>query len=119
MIENIKMPPTNFHHGGGLKPSSEEVKSVTVSQQNMQSEKDVEKKLTSQETKELVNELNEISDSLDTDIKFGFDDDLDEVYVTVTDKHTGKVIRKLPSEEAMKIKKSMKELVGSLFDKKV
>ena len=119
MIGNIKMPPTNFHHGGGLKPSSEGVKNTTVSQQNMHSEQDVEKKSTSQETKKLVKELNEISDSLNTDIKFGYDNDLSEIYVTVTDKHTGKIIRKLPSEEAMKIKKSMKELVGSLFDKKV
>jgi flagellar protein FlaG len=36
----------------------------------------------------------------------------------VTDKLTGKVIRKLPTEEAMKIKESMKDLVGVLFDKK-
>ncbi len=119
MIENIKMPPTNFHHGGELKPSREVVKSTNTSHQSMQSEKDVEKKLTPQETKKLVSELNDISDSLNTDIKFGYDDDLAEVFVTVTDKHTGKIIRKLPTEEAMKIKKSMKELVGSLFDKKV
>ena len=119
MIENIKMPPTNFHQRGELKPSSEGVKSINISQHNMQSEEDVEKKLIGEETKQLVVELNDISDSLNTDIKFGYDDDLAEVYVTVTDKHTGQVIRKLPTEEAMKIKKSMKELVGSLFDKKV
>ncbi len=119
MIKNIKMPPTNFHQRGELKPSSEGVKSRNILQQNMQNEKDVEKQLTGKETKQLVSELNDISDSLDTDIKFGYDNDLAEVYVTVTDKHTGKVIRKLPTEEAMKIKKSMKELVGSLFDRKV
>lgn len=105
------MPPTNFHHGGGLKPSSEEVKSDDLNKSI--------KSFTSDDTKKLVDELNEISDSLNTDIKFSFDDELSEFYVTVSDKHTGRVIRKLPSEEAMKIKKSMKELVGSLLDKKV
>ena len=119
MIENIKMPPTNFHLGGELKPSSEGVKSINISRQDTHREKDVEKKLTGEETKRLVVELNDISDSLNTDIKFGYDDELAEVFVTVTDKNTGKVIRKLPSEDAMKIKKSMKELVGSLFDKRV
>lgn len=122
MIESIKLPPTNFHHGGGLRPSSEEKENIQNNELNFIVQKDVgndEKKLTSEETKQLVKELNEVSESLNTDIKFSFDDDLAEVYVTVTDKKSGRVIRKLPSEEAMKIKKSMKELVGSLFDKKV
>ena len=119
MIDNIKMPPTNFNLGGGLKPSSEVVKSIDVSQHSIKREVSEEEKLTGEDTKQLVVELNNISESLNTDIKFGYDDDLAEVYVTVTDKHTGQVIRKLPTEEAMKIKKSMKELVGSLFDKKV
>ncbi len=32
---------------------------------------------------------------------------------------TGKVIRKIPSEEALKFREGMKELIGILFDRKI
>ncbi len=63
-------------------------------------------------------EFNEISDELNLDIKFAYNEKIDTVYLNVTDKNTGKIIRKLPSEDAMKIKESMKDLVGVLFDEK-
>ena len=67
---------------------------------------------------EVTKEFNDISDSLNLDVKFAYNEKIDQVYISVTDKETGKVIRKLPTEEAMKIKESMKDLVGVLFDKK-
>ncbi|MCH9814185.1 MAG: flagellar protein FlaG [Epsilonproteobacteria bacterium] len=63
-------------------------------------------------------EFNQMSNTLNLDVKFAYNDKIDTVYVNVTDKNTGQVIRKLPSEDAMKIKESMKDLVGVLFDKK-
>jgi flagellar protein FlaG len=55
---------------------------------------------------------------LNSDIKFSFNDKVDELVVNVVDKNTDKVIRKIPSEEALKIMEKMRELVGALFDKK-
>ena len=68
--------------------------------------------------KEIAKKFNKLSDEMDLDIKFAYNDKIDQIYINVIDKHTGKVIRKLPSEESMKIAESMKELVGALFDKK-
>jgi flagellar protein FlaG len=68
--------------------------------------------------KETTEKFNQMSEELNLDIKFAYNDKIDQVYLNVIDKHTGRVIRKLPSEEAMKISESMKELVGTLLDKK-
>jgi flagellar protein FlaG len=68
--------------------------------------------------KEATEKFNKMSEELNLDIKFAYNDKIDQVYLNVIDKNTGRVIRKLPSEEAMKISESMKELVGTLLDKK-
>ena len=66
----------------------------------------------------LIKELNDISKSLEVDIKFAYNDKINEMYVRVIDKVNGKVIRQMPTEEAIKIKESMKDFIGSLFDMK-
>lgn len=75
---------------------------------------DAQKKILQESTEK----FNEMSDTLNLDVKFAYNDKIDQVYLNVIDKNTGKIIRKLPSEEAMKISESMKELVGNLLDKK-
>ena len=52
------------------------------------------------------------------DVKFAYNDKIEELYVNVIDKKSGKVIRKIPSEEAMKLKETMKDFIGSLLDTK-
>ena len=66
----------------------------------------------------LIKELNNISKSLEVDIKFAYNDKINEMYVRIIDKVNGKVIRQIPTQEAMKIKESMKDFIGSLFDMK-
>ncbi len=68
--------------------------------------------------KELVDEMNQNLDPLDTSLKFGFHDKSDTYYVSVIDANTEEVIRKFPTEEAMQLSAKMKELVGMIFDKK-
>ena len=67
---------------------------------------------------EIKEEFNKLSDDLNLDVSFAYNAKLNVQYINVTDKTTGQVIRKLPTEEAMKIKESMADLVGVLFDKK-
>ncbi|NPA54851.1 MAG: flagellar biosynthesis protein FlaG [Epsilonproteobacteria bacterium] len=71
-----------------------------------------------EELQKTVEELNKEMSPLNTDIKFKFDDKVDELVVNVIDKNTDKVIRKIPSDEALKLMEKMRELVGALFDKK-
>ena len=68
--------------------------------------------------KKTIEHLNKHMDSLDTNIKFGFDDKVESMFVNVMERSTGKIIRRIPTEEAMKISEKMKEIVGMIFDKK-
>ncbi len=68
--------------------------------------------------RESTEKFNKMSEELNLDVKFAYNDKIDQIYLNVIDKNTGRVIRKLPSEEAMKISESMKELVGTLMDQK-
>ncbi len=68
--------------------------------------------------KELVDNMNKNLDPFNTSLKFGFEDKSDTYYVSVIDTNTNDVIRKFPSEDAMKLSVKMKELVGMIFDQK-
>jgi len=77
-----------------------------------------EKKITKEELQKLTEQLNKEMSPLNADIKFQFNDKVNELVVNVIDKNTDKIIRKIPSEEALKIMEKMRELVGALFDEK-
>ena len=65
-----------------------------------------------------VENLNKQMEILDTNVKFGFNDKIDAMFVNVMERSTGKMIRKIPTEEAMSLAEKMKEIVGIIFDKK-
>jgi len=65
-----------------------------------------------------ISELNQQMDKLETNIAFGFNDEISMMYVNVMEKSTGKTIRKIPTEEAMDLSAKMREIVGMIFDKK-
>jgi flagellar protein FlaG len=72
-------------------------------------------------TKELgaaVDKLNKDMEALDTNVKFGFNDKINTMFVDVMEKSTGKMIRKIPTEEAMALSEKMREIVGTIFDEK-
>lgn len=62
-----------------------------------------------------VDDMNKFVQSLGRDIKFSLDDSTDQVVVKVVDKASGDVIRQMPSEEALKLSKNMKEMRSLLF----
>jgi len=77
-----------------------------------------QKEMTKKELQDLTQKLNKEMAPLNPDIKFSYNDKINELVVNVVDKKTDKVIRKIPSEEALKIMEKMRELVGALFDDK-
>ena len=113
-----------------ISPSTQPMASVTLAPAPISSESKIEIKdakaiqiskeesVKSIKPEEISQEFNAISKDLNLDVKFAYNAKIDTVYINVTDKNTGEIIKKLPTEEAMKIKESMKDLVGVLFDKK-
>ena len=66
----------------------------------------------------IVKELNTKSADAKLDISFGFNQELHASFISVVDKLSGQVIRKMPSEEAMKFAEGLAEINGKLLDKK-
>ncbi len=66
---------------------------------------------------ELAKQLNKELSPLNTNVKFGFSEDIEGLFVTVSERDTNRIIRKIPSDEAMELAAKMKELVGIIFNK--
>ena len=48
--------------------------------------------------------------------EFKIEDDTKDLVVKIIDKDEQKVIRQIPSEEALKLSKNIKEMVGLMYD---
>ncbi len=70
-----------------------------------------------QKLNELAQQLNRELNPLNTNVTFGFNEDIEGLFITVSEKDTNRVIRKIPSDEAMQLMAKMKEVVGIIFDK--
>jgi flagellar protein FlaG len=134
-ISNVQSPPVSMDismKGIGQQQSSTQagvqgVESVSVekpatpvakakAEEKKEDKKDVE--TLKQQLGKLSNDLNKEMSPLNFNVKFGFNDKVDEMYVSVTEKSSNKLIRKIPSDEAMNLMEKMREIVGMIFDKK-
>lgn len=71
----------------------------------------------SEKVADAVKKLNEQMKELDTNIRFGYNDKIQSMYVNVMEAKTGEVIRKIPTEQVMKLTETFREAIGVLFDK--
>ena len=100
--------------------TSNQVREVENSHQTTKSAKENEQNKDEIVAKlnDTVKKLNKDMEALDTNIKFGFNDKISMMYVNVMERSTGKMIRKIPTEEAMALSEKMREIIGTIFDKK-
>jgi len=124
IFSGIKNIQNNHYEPNTLKNQSiQKIQSdkTQIEKNNEIQKHQIEKKSKDEIKKELqkiVEELNREMNPLNIDLKFKFNDKIDELTVMVIDKKTNKVIREFPPKEALKLMEKMKELVGMLFDKK-
>ncbi len=105
-------------------PSSVSSKIETVqssqNQQEAQKAKESQKSILSvKDTKELTEDMNELMDDLQTSLGFSIIEDDHQVIVQITNRETNELIKQIPSEELLTIKKKMEEFTGLLFDQSV
>ena len=114
-IDSVSSYNTDYQVGKPDEVQKVDQNSPTTSSEvkNKQDKKEIQKQLNN-----TVKKLNDQMDSLNINIKFGFNDKIDTLFVDVTERSTGKLIRKIPSEETMKLAEKMKEIIGMIFDKK-
>jgi len=70
-----------------------------------------------EEAKKAVEELNEALSSMNVKRQFTVEDSTNEVVVKIIDTNDDKVIRQIPTEEAVKLSKNIKDMAGMLYDK--
>jgi flagellar protein FlaG len=75
--------------------------------------------LTQGQARDLVNSINAYLQQLQTSIGFSIDDSTGTVVVKIINTDTKQVIRQIPPEDLLVLRKKMAELTGLLFDKKV
>ena len=72
-----------------------------------------------QEVSEAVNEVNDFLKNMNRNLSFSIDEDSGDSIIIIKDSENDEVIRQIPSEELLVIRKKMDYLVGVLFDAKV
>nr|WP_293606690.1 flagellar protein FlaG [Polaromonas sp. UBA4122] len=81
--------------------------------------KAVEVKLNAKQVQQSLEDINKVLTGLSISVQFRVDPDYKELIVKVVDQDTGKLIRQIPTEEAVKISKVMDNLKGLLFAQSV
>lgn len=120
-IQTAFTPTQNLENSNSTEATEKQSTLTDSQKQTQQIEKQQEnqdKNEIKQEIIELTEKLNEEINPLNTSLEFGYEETIEELSVSVIDKNTDKVIRKFPSDEAIKLMEKMRELTGMLFDKK-
>ncbi|MCB1802330.1 MAG: flagellar protein FlaG [Gammaproteobacteria bacterium] len=64
---------------------------------------------------DVVSNLNQLVRDLHRELQFSVDDDSGETVVKVIDRETDEVVRQIPSEEVMRLRKRLEEAAGVIF----
>lgn len=122
-IQNI--PSGGYIGQSGMKPALEaqasETKGTSAAAIQKQSDEAADKTKQEdlkQELMQLTEDLNKEMNPLNINVKFGFEDKIGEMFVSVYEKDSNKLLRKIPSDEAVALMIKMREIIGIIFDKK-
>ena len=103
------------------KPSEVAIKNVepdTKAEKVKQAEK-AEQALPSEGVEVAVEEMNAFMQSMQRNLSFSIDEQLGQAIISVKDGETDEVIRQIPSEELVVLRKKMDDVTGILFEAKV
>lgn len=65
---------------------------------------------------DLIKDLNKEMESINTDLMFDYEDSISSLVLTIKQKESGKVIRQIPTDEAMELMKKMRDIVSVILD---
>ncbi|WP_354624014.1 flagellar protein FlaG [Psychromonas sp. MME2] len=85
----------------------------------LQESEKVTENLSSKEAESAIAEINAFVQSMQRNLSFQVDEDLGESIISVKDMETDELIRQIPSEELVVLRKKMDDVAGILFDTKV
>ena len=65
---------------------------------------------------EVVSEMNNLVREMHRELRFSVDDDSGDTVIKVIDRQTDEVVRQIPSEELMHLRKRLQEAAGVIFE---
>jgi len=71
------------------------------------------------QVKEAISKLNEVAKANNQQLGFRMDPHINGPVITVQNTHTGEVVRTIPSEEVLRVAKSIDSLKGVIFSEKM
>lgn len=77
---------------------------------------DDEKVKLEQQLLDLVKNLNKEIETINTDLMFDYDDSISSLVLTIKQKESGEIIRKIPTDEAMELMKQMRDIISVVLD---
>lgn len=115
----------NMNVGSGLQKQLIDMASNAGRPMNIVKQQEYDIARRTKDTIELKQELIETSRALNKEMKrininvdFSYNDDIQGLVVVVKESDGNKIIREIPSKEAIELMKKMHDLVGLIFDKK-
>ncbi|WP_269843815.1 FlaG family protein [Helicobacter anatolicus] len=118
MIENIHNTDSNLMLKKELINIASSAGSPLTSQKEELQRSQITQEL-KQQLHEASSELNKEMKRINTDISFKYNDDIQGLVVTVKDNNGSKILREIPSKEAIELMKKMHSIItGLIFDKK-
>jgi flagellar protein FlaG len=89
-----------------------------LDEKRLRQEQDKAQRMSRSELQAAVEEVQVRMDQMGTNLQFTMDKEVEDIVVKVTDKQSGDLIRQIPSEDVVKLRKQLEELSGILFDEK-
>ena len=72
--------------------------------------------LSSQEVKNTVVAFNEVFEQANISVRYRFDENTDDLVITLIDRETDEVLRQVPPDQILKMRQRLEELMGLIFD---
>ena len=129
---NVSAVPTNVEREDAVKPpvqpvpqssESDTVKLNNQTRQGKSAQEDARSqgKLSQKELEDAVAEIQQRFQSMGSSFKFGLykNRETDSIVAQLRDKKTDEIIKQFPSDEVLKLREKLQDLVGLLFDEKV
>ncbi len=65
---------------------------------------------------ELAKDLNKEMKFINTSLMFAYEDSISSLVLTIKQRDSGEIIRKIPTDEAMELMKKMRDIISVIFD---
>ncbi|MFA6284137.1 MAG: flagellar protein FlaG [Desulfurivibrionaceae bacterium] len=101
-----------------VEKSSEATRNALDDKRLRREEDQARSRLSRADLQAALNDVQERMDQMGTNLQFAMDKVAEDIVVKVTDKKSGELIRQIPSEDVVKLRKKLEELSGLLFDEK-